>query len=121
MPLMAEPWTRGERMGVLQWTRCLRPTESSAETRPFGGVWMRMPEAPGVASENSGGKLASRFFLVLGGREGEKRNFESSWMRFFCWFGTILEKGQDSAVCCARVRCIVELCFFAFAAKLLTQ
>lgn len=71
MPLMAEPWTRGQRMGVLQWTRRLRPTESSAETRPFGGVWMRMPEVPGVASEKSGESWQVVWFFFGLGRGGK--------------------------------------------------
>lgn len=60
----------------------------------------------------------------LGGKE--KGIFESCWMkRFFCycWFGAILEKDRPrlGSMLCYRVRCVVEICFFAFAAKLLTQ
>lgn len=57
---------------------------------------MRMPEVPGVFPKKWG-KLASRFcflFFFFGG-EGEKRNFESSWMkRFFCWFGPFWRKAK---------------------------
>lgn len=48
------------------------------------------------------GKVGKSFFFLFffwgGGKgKGEKRNFESSWMKrdFFGWFGAILEKGQD--------------------------
>ena len=54
-------------------------------------------------SEKKWGKVGKSFlfflFVFLGGGKGkgEKRNFESSWMKrdFFGWFGAILEKGQD--------------------------
>ena len=83
---------------------CLRPTGlAPLKTRPF---WRRMDADAGGARCGNPKKVGESWQVVfvffvcfLGGGKGkgEKRNFESSWMKrdFFGWFGAILEKGQD--------------------------